>query len=68
MNIRATLDRVKKVEYPKDVKALQEMLAAANKEVSRLSHAVTLQAAQIATMQREVEKWERRFDRLLELR
>jgi predicted nucleic acid-binding Zn-ribbon protein len=57
-----------KVEYPKDVKALQEMLAAANKEVSRLSNTVTLQAAHITTIQREVEKWERRFDRLLELR
>jgi DNA repair ATPase RecN len=56
------------VEYPKDVKSLQAMLHAANREVTRLSDTVSMQAAQINAMGSSLNKWEQRFDRLLEIR
>ena len=56
------------IEYPKDVKSLHAMIHAAQQEVTRLSNTVTMQASQMAAMRGDLEKWEDRFDRLLELR
>lgn len=56
------------IEYPKNVKALTEMLTAANREVSRLSNAVSFQQSALRKTEQERDAWVRRFDKLLEIR
>lgn len=57
-----------KIEYPRDVKSLHEMLAAAQGEITRLSGTVEMLASQANSLEGEIKKWEQRFDRLLEIR